>query len=556
MVHPLYRSWNGAILWEELPEMMRLFDNPQGDAPGDLRAFLDGFGHLLDRFEATLEQFHADGFSSPDPVEPNAPQMQAWLVPYMADLFGVTLYGPDPESRRNEMAQSIWVARRRGTLLAIDLAAESILGRSLLIVSGLDRVLQAPDLRAPLLTHEEKTGRPHPLDAVLLQEPAPVAGTLSALRRRHAGLPTGSRNVTRRMRAVQTGLPLIETDIKQARDALGAPKTIRFRIEDRAGLPCFPASFEDRAVRRPDIRAPRRARLAPPAVARPDAIYLHVDPPAGVFDGTLQVRRRLPDIRSGEIGGRDTDAQGLFFVPGGAGRLRLRATNASALDGRHRIEGLRMDGTLDIGPGRHVTIENAAIRHIRLAANSQLTLRNSLCHTITADAPGTRIEMEYVTVTGSADLPRVLASDCILSQLTVTGTGLDSCVRFSWLESPLLPAAMPLHRTTNGAIRFLEWPCLPDSSAPAGTVTRRATFGEPGYGVLSDMVPPALASAAEDGSEPGAYHGAYHLARLRAAVLRATDFAPAGYRIFASYDLRSAAPLPTEAAGSDGVTDD
>ncbi len=67
---------------------------------------------------------------------------------------------------------------------------------------------------------------------------------------------------------------------------------------------------------------------------------------------------------------------------------------------------------------------------------------------------------------------------------------------------------------------------MPDGAG--GRTTRVSAFGEPGYGVLSDATPPAIANGAEDGGEPGVYHAAFHLARLTAAVRRAESYAPAG----------------------------
>ena len=190
-------------MWQELPEFLRTFDatttiQPAGapgpiEMPGDLQAFLLGFGHVLDRFDATLSQFYADGFMAPDPVK-EMQEIQPWLVPYFADLFGVTLFGPDPKSRRSELSQAIWVARRRGTRLAVDRAAESILQRAVIAVPGIERVLFSPSLKTPLLTQSEITGEDHVKDALILHEDMPASSAYSDMARRHHGLPLGTRH--------------------------------------------------------------------------------------------------------------------------------------------------------------------------------------------------------------------------------------------------------------------------------------------------------------------------------------------------------------------------
>ena len=213
----LFSSRQGRILWQELPEFQRIFDREvkikiDGASkkirfPGDLEAYLLGFGHVLDRFEATLAQFYADGFMAKDPIMADAPEIQPWLVPYFADLFGVTLYGHDPESRRSELSQAIWVARRRGTRVAVDRAAESLLGRAVISVPGIDRILFSPSLRTPLLTHKEVTGETHAKDKlingedIVNGEDIAVGTKYSDLSKRHAGLPTGARDTGCRMRA-------------------------------------------------------------------------------------------------------------------------------------------------------------------------------------------------------------------------------------------------------------------------------------------------------------------------------------------------------------------
>jgi len=546
MVQPLFVSKNGAILWQELPEALRLYDNPSASRPGDLRLFLDGFGALLDRFEATLGQYYADGFATPDPENPAAPPMQGWIVPYMADLFGVNLYGPDPDSRRAELAESIWVARRRGSRLAVDRAAESLLQRGVVTVAGLDRVLFTPSIRTQRLTSVELTGRPHPRDAVILHAPVVPPATWSAAAVPHPALPAGLRDLRKRMRAVSAAGLALDADSRPVTDPTsGTTVPMRFRVEARSGLPCFPGSYEDRALRTPDIRLRTARALANPAVARPDTVYLHVSPPPGVFAPGLVPITALPQVSRGQLGplpGGASDASGLHFSPAAPAELVLDPANAAPLDGRHEITGLRLNGRLRVTAGCEVTLVDSAVFEVLQEPGSRLVIRRSLLSRLQVNpGAGGTTELEYVTITGATQVQALHASDCILTGL-VPGAPGASCLRYCRIVGAAPPAELATPHSSVGPVPYLLWPCLPGAGTRAGRVAR---FGEPGYGVLSDEAAPAIANGAEDGGEVGAYHDRFHLARLAAAARRAEDYTPAGHRVLARYDLRLAAPLPT-----------
>lgn len=559
----LFTSRQGAILWRELPEFMRLFDNPvtldapdpdnpggtiSVSRPGDLRNFLDGFGHALDRYEATLSQFYADGFVAADPVDPDVRQIQPWLVPYFADLFGVTLYAPDPESRRQELSQAIWVARRRGTRLAVDRAAESILGLGVVAVPGLDRMAFAPSLRQPLLTAAEITGTPHARDPVILHRPMAGDETQTALRTRHPGLAGGTRDMRFVMRARRATGFVLGADSKPAQSDTGERIALRFTIADRAGVACFPASFEDRTLRTADIRAPAQARGPVAGIARPDVVTLHVDPPRGVFDGGPHRVDEMPVLADGVLQSAESPlpaGKTPFYAPSSTDPT-LRATRLNGRDGtrRHEIDGLVFDGTLTVAEGNLAVLTDFAIRRIVLRRNAMLIARNGLCDTIEAAETGASCEMEYVTVTDAAVFRDLNASDCLLRRVGTTVAGRRGCLRYSRFDQGQLRANIARPNTTQGPFRFVDWPCLRDLSDPGLHLSRPALFGEPGWGVLSPDIPESVATGAEDGTEPGGYHGRFHLARLAAARRRAQDFAPAGHRVFARYDMRSAVPLP------------
>ncbi len=458
MTHPLYRSKNGAILWEELPEALRLYDNASDAGPGDLARFIDGFGHLMDRFEATLAQFHADGFAATlGPADTIAP-MQSWVLPYVAELFGVTLYGPDPQSRASELAQAIWIARRRGSRLAIDRAAESILGRAVVTVPGLSRTLFSPTLQARLLTHRELTGTPHPLDPLILHDPLGPAGTLSNLRRRHAGLPLGLRDSRTHMRAVATTTVRLGSEFRPVTDPLTGVRTMRrFVIIHPDGIPAFPP-------------ATKTARSAAPTSVPPHQPSRRRGPlaPRSGLAARRSATRHLP---SGPDAPHDRPhRRGRHYPPPDpAGRHAARRHRLSPPDSQRDRHALPRQRRPRFGPApHHRPPPRRRTRHRLRHHRHARRLRHLPCDPARGCAadpiqlPDRRVcrrrrhrpdRMEYVTVTRRTAARGLYASDCILMDpvfpAAVPAGG--SCIRFSRLgPGAALPAWLRLQKTTRG----------------------------------------------------------------------------------------------------------
>lgn len=566
MVHPLFKSKNGAILYRELPEVMRLYDNcdPGAGRLGDLEAYLFGFGHLLDRFDATLEQFHADGFL--DPVVPAGDEVaiQGWLLPYVAELFGVELVAPDPDSRRRELAASIWIARRRGTKAAIDHAAETLLDAPVVVVDGGRRVLRTPKLVSSLTTHREVTGLWHPKDAnILLEELPPTdpttheTGFAATRPAAHAGLPLGTPDTRRRMRARAGGLIRPDADVRPI-DGSGTEEGLAsFFIADRRGVPCFADSYEDRSLRTPDMRTPRANRPRFTTLKKPDAVTLFVRPPAGFFDAITVTITAAPELAAGAVVRPDAlpeDAEiAQAFFEASAETLVVTPETAGD-DGRHVIDGLKFDGTVEIATDTDVHLEHCAIGTLRFAADyagRAFGAWSSIFGSVEADGfaitdGGPAVLLEYVTVIGPAAFGVLLASDCLfLGPLTVAGDGgegMVGCVRFSRVPEDFDRSHVHVYQSTFGPADLMVWPCIEEE--PGTFVARVPVLGEKGFGVLSDVNPDAVRRGAEDGGELGAYHTRHHLARLDAAVRKAEAYAPAGRQVFAIYDKRLLATLP------------
>ena len=565
MTHPLYHSRAGRLLYKELPEAFRLYDNRDPTVEpaklGDLEAYLFGFGHLLDRFDATLLQLRAD--SVLDPVGPSGDEdvIQGWLLPYVSQLFGVELLAPDPDGRRRELSVSIWAARRRGTRAAVDVAAEHVIGQPVEVVPGAMRVLRTPSLAQRPPTHRSVTGLWHPDDARILQEPLPgppapathVEGFGATRGGAHDGLPVGTPDAGRRMRAVRGGLERPDAEVRP--ESTTSDTLVAFVIRKRRGAPCFPDTYEDRSLRTPDMRAPRANRPAPTGMERPDAVTLFVRPPSGLFAGA-ELRVPAPEVAEGRLvgngvpgGGAQTDV----FYDDTDAVVVLNAANADPA-GQHVIEGLRFAGTVRVMRGRDVRFVDCAIRRVtgpataggagssveaRGCAFEEIDLRRlTLAESIAT--------LEYCTVTETAILPLTRVSDSVMAgsfEARGDGSGTQSgCVRYSAVPTGFDATHVHRFAVHEGPPRFLRWPCL----ERAGSVLPDALprIGEPGFAVLSDRTAPEIARGAEDGGEMGVYHDAWHLGRLAAGIAKAGLSLPAGQSAYGHYDTRLLAPLP------------
>lgn len=567
-MNPLFVSRAGRILYRELPEVHRLYDNrnPDQGQLGDLEAYMFGFGHLLDRFDASLIQLYADGVLDPVGTGEDDRAIQGWLVPYVAQLFGVELVAPDPESRRRELSASIWVARRRGTRVAVDTAAEMITGLPVVVVPGATRVLRTPSLTRSPMTHHEITGMWHPADAAILHEPLPaqnannpyVQGFVASRSTAHDGLPVGAPDPRVTMRAIQGGIERPEAEVRPPNGA-GMPEGIApFTVRLRRAGPCFPASYEDRSMRAPDMRAPalRRPRLT--HLAKPDAVTLFVRPPHGVFTGQ-ELMLQEPVIVGGRVSTQglppDTELADVLYDDAGA---VISLNNASAdAEGQHVIEDLKFAGTLRVMRGQNVTFRNCAVGRVTGPAisggqGSIVNARNSIFGTLdltNLTAAETVTELEYCTVIDAAVLHIARVSDCIMAgSFAALGDGsVDQvgCVRFSVVPPGFDPAHVHRFQTLEGVPQLIVLPCI----ERAGTMERDQLpiFGEPCYGVLSDHTARDIARGAEDGGEMGVYHDDWHLARLSAGVAKARQFLPVGQQVFGHYDRRLLAALPAMA---------
>ncbi|MFZ1482244.1 MAG: hypothetical protein WAT25_15905, partial [Paracoccaceae bacterium] len=93
-------------LYDRLPEIYRIRDAAE-TPPGMLAAYLRGAEAVLGAVQENIEALHDDLF-----VE----TCDDWVVPYIADLLGTTHLKGDPWTLRADVADTIALRRRKGTL--------------------------------------------------------------------------------------------------------------------------------------------------------------------------------------------------------------------------------------------------------------------------------------------------------------------------------------------------------------------------------------------------------------------------------------------------------
>lgn len=105
-------------LFERLPEIYRTRDAEQ--APSDqLRAYLAAVEYVFDGLHENIGQLYEDLFID---------TCDEWVIPYLADLLGTSHLKGDPRTLRADVADTIALRRRKGTLGAIERLAVNLTG--------------------------------------------------------------------------------------------------------------------------------------------------------------------------------------------------------------------------------------------------------------------------------------------------------------------------------------------------------------------------------------------------------------------------------------------
>ncbi len=508
-----------ASLYDTLPRVYRDRDIPRDGAEPHLRAYLDALGPVLDRTRATLRQRYDDSF--PDTSVPGS-RCQDWVIPYFADLFAVVLRSPYPDGQRNEVANAVRWAQRKGTLQTVEEVIEAILQTEAEVQEGWRRVATTARIGLPLPT-ALSTGAPMPVppDAAYAGPDATAAEIA-----RHPALPALTPDMRRSSRAVKAdeGTPSAHrtrfgrTAPNWPLDDLSTPADpppyVFWRQANPLGAPCFPGSYEDVWRRTPDLRDSERGRDPGQGHGRyhPDRLLIHIPPPHGLCPPDpveltwAEVQSPVPGTPSGDHIERidDPDTGSTTFRNITAASVQI--SDPVILTGQPAVhfEKLRLAAGVTVGADA-VSFRRCAVSAITAAGpGGQIALTDCLADTITASQRTLRAE--FVTVLSACDAQLLLASDCIFAGTIDNALNPDDCVRFSRVPQ----AAQENALTTDHP------------------VFRSAVFGDPGCGVLSHATSRAITHGAEDGGEMGAYHAWRYLARFDALAAKLADYLPVG----------------------------
>jgi hypothetical protein len=105
-------------LFERLPEIYRTYD-AEGKPPDQLRAYLAAVEGPFGALHANIGHLYEDLFID---------TCDDWVIPYIADLLGTSHLKGDPRTLRADVADTIALRRRKGTLGAIERLAANLTG--------------------------------------------------------------------------------------------------------------------------------------------------------------------------------------------------------------------------------------------------------------------------------------------------------------------------------------------------------------------------------------------------------------------------------------------
>jgi len=105
-------------LYERLPEIYRIKDAEQSP-PGQLRAYLAAVERAFSGVHENIEALYDDLF-----IE----TADDWAVPYIGDLLGTSHLSGPPRTLRADVADTIALRRRKGTLAALERLAANLTG--------------------------------------------------------------------------------------------------------------------------------------------------------------------------------------------------------------------------------------------------------------------------------------------------------------------------------------------------------------------------------------------------------------------------------------------
>ncbi len=527
-------------LYRLLPEVYRNRDwSTSGDPADDqhLKHYLQAFGSLLDLVRHTLEQRYDDSF--PDNTVPGH-ACQDWIVPYFADLFAVGLRSPFLNGQRDEVANAVRWAQRKGSLQTVEEIAEAITQSEGEVQEGWKRVATTARIGLPLLS------------AMAMGEDAPWPPDAAADNKALAGVERPNPQQVARHPAIRAVTPDFRRISRSVEAEPGTPSSHRTRFggtyrvwpqDDEAlaekpsadegvfwrqanphGAPCFPDSYCDVSLRTVDVRAPD----AEHGRYHPKRVLVYLPPPYGMCAPEPARFAWTADLSSTLEGSAGEDAPKLSdFVTRDVGSDVYRNTTSRAVeitgevvldaDTDFHFEKLRFADGIRLKNGR-LHLVRCAVKALVSEAPAEapgegprILLRDCLAETVSA--PDNVVQAEYVTVLADFTVRRLLASDAIFAG-PIHGFHADDCVRYSRV-SPGYYASMPPIAREDGI-----------TTAPPDFFT--GTFCTPGCGVLRQDASKAIRNGAEDQGELGAYHDWRYGAQLDALATKLKDYLPIG----------------------------
>ncbi|MDP2104555.1 MAG: hypothetical protein Q8J76_01070, partial [Desulfobulbaceae bacterium] len=482
-------------LYQLLPAVYRERDN------GDLSAYLDACGTLLDAIQQTLDQRLADNF--PD-TPPAGLTCQDWLLPYFGKLLDVRLVSPEAVGRRAEIAKAVAWRQAKGTLAVAEQIAEAVGDMEVEIAEGWQRVATMARIGIPLLPAGNFGVTPEP-DRHISSEAA-----------RHPALPAGTVDFRYASRAVNHPVA-----------CLGGHDWVQGNPH---GVPCVIGGFDDATRRTVDLRTPGWDH----GHHHPRTLLLFAPPPAGFFDINMESikwsDRAKPQYQH-LIAIEETPT---FYRIRKLGGTRIRFTGPVTLDGHkdYVIEGFSFSTTVNCVHGNLFLRDVAAPKVMAQRHGAEipaLTARDCLFRDVTT-ARGL-MRLEYCTVLRKTICEWLEASDCIFigtvqKDHPTRPPPRDGCVRVSRLPGLAL-----------GAVRVHQ--CSDDEP-----IFFNQIFGKQGCAALHPASSQAIRHGAEDGGEMGCYHDRHYVLRAEAVIDKLKDYLPLGLEAVLVYDKRLLCPIP------------
>jgi hypothetical protein len=441
----------GQKLYRLLPAVYRERDNPAGD----LARYLEACGLLLDGVHGLLKQRLDDAFID---------TCQPWLIPYLAELLGVRLVTSSEPEQRIEIANSVAWRQRKGTVSCIRDIVQKLGQMHFEIQEGWRRVATTPRIGMPLI----------PLDPPK-QEPSRNNPLVMA---RHPHLPA----VTVDFRMPSQGQPV------------------------PCGVPRHPGGFDDLSKRTVDLRMPdwRRGHYHPKRLLLfPYGFFPPGQPLIKWNEVSLEDGYEIKDEESKvtllTVSRQPKPEEGydLWTMRGETSEpVKIRGRITLEKSDLYHFENVYLEDTVTIKSGRLELEKVAAFKVVVHGSDKEkpvLQARNSLLNEVQA-ARGL-VRLDYCTVLAQTLAEVIQASNCLF---------LDEIHKDHHQPEPPDKDFIRYSRISPDQEKNLTK--LLTACTTASSVLFKASFGEPGCGVLHPATSDAIYCGAEDGGELGAYH--------------------------------------------------